>query len=400
MANILILDHQILLLFFQFMGNWQSKLTCTVRGSDNDVCQILCSRDDFRSDVEDKIRSQMKKHCIAEMKIYFGEHEMDEDETFEELETIGFTIESELGYVLVDAFDVAVECENDKSVPICVSPSTRFVEIADETRKTLKLPLGSVEMIIGESEVNEDRTMSEMEIESGIRLKYRMNAIGNIFGSKEKITVEKISEGIKYVEKVPFSTLKRIMRNEVVSEMKKKISENEKNEEIYSSLISFLKMMLSRGVGVESGNVWNSCFPGMRESGLKEMIENKVKEIVFDEEKKDSEMNECERDMIVGYSFLMKDWSVEKKLLEKLCKCLILIVGKGISKEKKKEEREGLIGLRCICKRFCFFLCSFFLFLFHSSILFLFFFFLFHHFHRESGCSERNISSIRRERDK
>jgi hypothetical protein len=32
----------------------------------------------------------MKEHCVAEMKIYFGEHEMGKYETFEELERIGF----------------------------------------------------------------------------------------------------------------------------------------------------------------------------------------------------------------------------------------------------------------------------------------------------------------------
>jgi hypothetical protein len=132
----------------------------------------------------------MKKHCIAEMKIYFREHEMGKHDPFEEFERIGFTIESELEYVLTDPIDVVVECENDEIIEICVSPSTRFVEIANETCKTLKLPTGSVEMMIGESEINEYRTVSEMEVESGIRLKYRMNVIWNIFGSKEKITVD------------------------------------------------------------------------------------------------------------------------------------------------------------------------------------------------------------------
>jgi hypothetical protein len=314
----------------------------------------------------------MKKHCVAEMKIYFGEHEMGKYETLEELEKNGFTVESELEYVLVDPIDVVVDCENDEIIPICVSPSTRFVELANETRKTLKLPNGSVEMMIGKSEVNEYRTMSEMEIESGIRLKCRINAVGNIFGSKEKITVEKISEGIEYVEKVPFSTLKRIMRKELFSEIKKKISENEKNEEIYSSLVSFLKMILYRGAGVEPGRSANTFSDEMKNSGLVSMIEDKVKEIVFSVEKKNSEMSECERDMILGYSFVMKWRAIEKELLLKLWKCLISIVREGISKEKKKEEREGLIVLRCICESDCFFLSSFFLFLFLFSILFLF----------------------------
>jgi hypothetical protein len=102
-----------------------------------------------------------------------------------------------------------------------------------------------------------------------------------------------------------------------------------------------------------------------------------VKEIVFSEKKKNSEMNECERDIILGYSFLMKYHEIEKGLLLKLWKCLILIVQEGISKEKKKEEREGLIGLRCVCDLYCFFLSSFFLFLSHSSICFSSFSFFF-----------------------
>jgi hypothetical protein len=283
-----------------------------------------------------------------------------------------------------------------------------------------------------------------------------MNVIENIFVSKEKSTVEKITEGIEYVEKVSFSTLEGIMRKEMFVEIKKKISENEKNEEIYSSLVSFLKMILYRRVGVESGDGansfyhemrWigltemienkvkeivfdekkknsemrecerdmilgysllmkdlenekneeiysslisflkmilfrgagvesgyggNSFFDEMRGSGLKEMIENKVKEIVFDEKKKNSEMSECERDTIFGYSFLMKGYEIEKELLEKLWKCLILIVKEGISKGKKKKEREGLIGLRCVCENSGSFLSSFSLFLFLSSISFCF----------------------------
>jgi hypothetical protein len=292
----------------------------------------------------------MKKNCAAEMKIYFGEHEKGKNETFVDLEKIGFKIESELEYVIVDPFDVVVECENDEIIPICVSPSTRFIEIADETCKTLKLPNGSVGMMIRASEVDEDRMMSEMKVEAGIRLKYRMNVIWNIFDSKEKLTVKKISEGIEYVEKVPFSTLRRILRKEMFSEMKMMISENEKNEEIYSSLISFLKMMLYREVGVESGYGDNSFYYEMKESGLVSMIEDIVNESVFSEGMMNSEMNEWERDIIFGYSFLMKHWQIENGLLLKLWKCLILIVKEGISKEKKKEVREGLIGLKCICE--------------------------------------------------
>jgi hypothetical protein len=55
----------------------------------------------------------MKKHCVAEMKIYFGEHEMGKSEHFYDLERIGFTVESELEYVLVNTFDIVIECEND-----------------------------------------------------------------------------------------------------------------------------------------------------------------------------------------------------------------------------------------------------------------------------------------------
>jgi hypothetical protein len=143
----------------------------------------------------------MKKHCAAEMKLYFGEHEMRKNECFAKLERTGFTIESELESVIVDPIDVVVECENNEIIPICVSPSTLIIEIANETCKTLKLPIGSVDMMIGDSEVNRWRMMSEMEIESGIWLKCRMKEIWNIFDSKEKITVEKIKEGIENSKK-------------------------------------------------------------------------------------------------------------------------------------------------------------------------------------------------------
>jgi hypothetical protein len=100
---------------------------------------------------------------------------------------------------------------------------------------------------------------------------------------------------------------------------------------------------------VESGRSANTFYDEMISSGLPEMIEDKVKEIVFSEEKKNSEINECERDIILGYSFLMKQKEGEKELLAKVGKCLPLIVREGILKAKK-EERDGLIGLRCICE--------------------------------------------------
>jgi hypothetical protein len=57
-------------------------------------------------------------------------------------------------------------------------------------------------------------------------------------------------------------------------------------------------MILFRGAGVESEHVDNSFYHEMRDRGLFSMIEKKVKEIVFSEEKKNSEMNECERDTV------------------------------------------------------------------------------------------------------
>jgi hypothetical protein len=70
-----------------------SSFTCTVNGPLNKLFQIDWYRSKSRSDVEKKIRSQMKKHCSAEMKIYFREHNMRKHETFKELEGIGFTVE-------------------------------------------------------------------------------------------------------------------------------------------------------------------------------------------------------------------------------------------------------------------------------------------------------------------
>jgi hypothetical protein len=75
----------------------------------------------------------------------------------------------------------------------------------------------------------------------------------------------------------------------------------------------------------------------------------------------------------------MKNIKIKKELLLKLCECLILIVKEGIQKEKKKEERERLIGLTCICEDSGFFLSSFSIFLFHFSFFFYFssFYFIF-----------------------
>jgi hypothetical protein len=79
-------------------------------------------------------------------------------------------------------------------------------------------------------------------------------------------------------------------------------------------------------------------------------------------------MSECERDTILGYSFVMKGRGFEKKLMLKLYQYLILIAQEGISKEKKKEERKRMIGLRCIWEDKSFFLFPFSTFLFHFSI--------------------------------
>jgi hypothetical protein len=118
---------------FHFMSVRPDPFACTAYGPDNDVFQIECFWFDSNWTNEEKIRSQMKKCCAAEMKLYFRDHEMGKNETFAELERIGFTSESELEYILLDAFAVVVECENDEIIPIGVSSSIRFVEIANET---------------------------------------------------------------------------------------------------------------------------------------------------------------------------------------------------------------------------------------------------------------------------
>jgi hypothetical protein len=127
---------------------------------------------------------------------------------------------------------------------------------------------------------------------------------------------------------------------------------------------------------VKSGYGMNVFYNDIGEIGFKEIIENKVKEIVLKEGKKNSEMNKCERDIILGYSFLMKQKEDEKELLSKVGNSLRFIVREGIFKGKK-EEREGLIGLRCICEHHCFFLFFLFFFFFFFLSFFSFYFFIF-----------------------
>jgi hypothetical protein len=83
-------------------------------------------------------------------------------------------------------------------------------------------------------------------------------------------------------------------------------------------------MILSRGVGVESGDAFNTFYPETRESGLFPMIENKVKEIVSKERRRIRKKSECERDMIFGYSFAMKDKEIEKKKYWQSCGNVLL----------------------------------------------------------------------------
>jgi hypothetical protein len=90
--------------------------------------------------MKDKIDS-CTGYSKTEMKLFFDNTEVTDDETFRDIAKRGFTVDSELEARLVNPFEIIVECANGRKLPVHVTERTRCFAVENASCPEMKIPV-------------------------------------------------------------------------------------------------------------------------------------------------------------------------------------------------------------------------------------------------------------------
>jgi hypothetical protein len=284
----------------------------------------------------------------TEMKLFFDNIEVTDDETFENLERRGFTVDSELEVRFDNPFEIIVDCANGRKISVPVADHTRCFAVRNASCTEMKIPIGLAEIMIGNKEIAPYRTISQMKLVEGSVVVQKLYPLSDLFLKSDCLTPSLVVEMMEYVNTVSKTKLDKNCSKDLFVAFATILKKYEGNEEVYHCLMSLLSKILYRGIPADrySTNQYSWKING---SGIETELELNVTKIVVEREKDGKKMEEREEEIVFAYSFLMKWKPIDPSLLLPLANILVGILERcGKEGEKREAEMKAALALRCI----------------------------------------------------
>jgi hypothetical protein len=187
---------------------------------------------------------------------------------------------------------------------------------------------GMMSVYEGDSEIEIERTIGEMEITDGMEIEIRKNFIFSKIEEIEKSAKFDVSIFEERIRRIDILKIQRSFSKEILEEMKKEFEKNEKNSTLYFYLLSFLTSVLFH-LSLSALDP-SSLFSELQKSGIQYLFEKEVKEMMKMEERKE-EIKRKDRDsLVVGYPYMMMSQTLDSSVLKFVYEYLMEII-----------EREG-----------------------------------------------------------
>jgi hypothetical protein len=284
----------------------------------------------------------------TEMKLIFHNIEIADDESFEDLVKKGFTIDAEVEARLVNPFEIIAICANGRKLHVPVTIHTRMLAIGNASCPEMKVPIGRADIMIGDKEIDPQRTMFELDLEDGSVVFQKLCPLSDLFLKSDSLTPSIVMPMVEYVKTVSKSKLDKNCSHEFFNEFCQILKKYEGNEEVYHCLMSVLNKILYRGISADLGSS-NQYFDRIIESGIETEIALNVKKIVEEREKDGKKMDERKEEILIAYSWLMKHEKIDSSLLLPLTNILVGILERSVKEgEKGEAEMKAALALRCI----------------------------------------------------
>jgi hypothetical protein len=328
---------------------------CSFIGPNQEKYEIGYRCDDTAMKVKERF-SELSGYPKDNLKVFFERHAMDDNEYLQELVPLGFTTGSELNVKLVDCFQITVETEDGKEFVVDVNKNMRLMTVANVVCPRMNIPMGLGEIWIGDKEIDQFRTIAEMDVVEGNVLSFRLDPLADLILKKDSLTRWIIKKMIRYINTVPFWKLKRIITKELLIEVKKVMEKKKENIKIVNSLFSLLSSIAFRGaaqVNLEEMNEFSYVFDC---SGLLSEMEEESKRILRMREREGEGMKKEDEERMMGYCLLMKWHFSDVRLLKDLSEYLMKGMEEGGEGEKDwMNEIKRSLCLGGICEDYCLF---------------------------------------------
>jgi hypothetical protein len=284
----------------------------------------------------------------TEINLFFDNIEVTDYETFEDLAKRGFTVDSELEARFDNPFEIIVECANGRKLHVPVTIHTRLLAVGNSSCTEIKIPLGLADIMLGDKEIDLQRTMAEMQLVEGDVVVQKLCPLSDLFLKSDSLTLSLIMPMVEYAKTVPKSKLDKNCSQEFFNEFYQIVKKYEGNKEVYHWLMSILSKVLYRGIPADIYSSNQYCDP-INGSGIETELTVNVKKIVEEREKDGKTMDERKEEIVFAYAWVMKYRSIEPSLVLPLANILVGIMERSVNEEEKGEaEMKAAIALQCI----------------------------------------------------
>jgi hypothetical protein len=217
----------------------------------------------------------------------------------------------------------------------------------------MKIPIGVADIMIGDKEIDPQRTMFEMELVEGSVVVQKLCPLSDLFLKSDSLTPSIVMPMVEYARTVSKSKLDINRSVELFVAFATILKKHEVNEEIYHCLMSLLITILYRKFSATPVGSIDYCEQETK-SGIGTELTLKVKKIVEEREKDGKKMDEREEEIVFGYSWLEKDQEIEPSVVLSLLNIFMGILERGTKEgENGEAEMKAVFALQCVLEHCC-----------------------------------------------
>jgi hypothetical protein len=234
---------------------------------------------------------------------------------------------------------------NGKRIELIVKEKETFEELNKRIGKESDVLPELSFLCIGDKEVNESRTMDEMDVSDGCVIVQKMSPLANLLKS-DTLTPSVISSIVEYIETVEILKVERILTHSFFGRLSEMM--NEKKDKYYS-IVSILTSIAYRYTISRLDE--NALYAPMNECGIIMMLRKECEKLI-DCDQEDGEKKSEEKDIVIlGYSLAMRIKLMESSLLKKIFNYLVKMIEKCVVDlsllNVGMKAAVALYGLRC-----------------------------------------------------
>jgi hypothetical protein len=359
--------------------NWSVSLP------NKNIENITFTKNDSGKEIKQKISCETP-YSHVDMKVFFGEKEICDEERFFDLLPLGFVLISNLRVEIPNGFDVIVELTNGKKIDLNVGPHTQIHSIIRESEKQISLPLKLSALIKGGKELCPLRTLDELDINEGTVLIQQLNPLADIFIKQDSLTSSPILSMIEYVKHISVSELRSICQEEFFKKNEKVFIKYMNNPEISHSIITFLSQLLYSSALQTPYFDQNYFFNFCNNTLIVKILEAEIDNLSRNERRVGS-LSVKEKEILLSYSFVMKGENIREERVNYIVECVMEMIEECVKKGDEYDiGKKGATALSCVCASL-----SFNPFPIKLFFTFSFFFFFYFVVYREHRSNEKRI---------